>query len=178
MNIGNLRGIGLAAVFACASFTGISEAHATHGGEIVIENYDGRDITDMTVVISYKANGVAYSDWEYIGDWPVSFVTLQLVNSPDANKLQTVSRAPWGGFPVIDIKNNDARDITNVRVEVWFRISGDVHYDYEDADFNYQIQGKELLIKANAPGTPPTPGATTWDGEKWVGNILFTSLEF
>jgi hypothetical protein len=178
MSIERFRGVVLAAAFAFASLLGMSEAHATHGGILTVGNYDGRAISEMTVIISYKANGVAYSDWEYVTNWTQSLITMQLVNSATPDKLQTVSVAPWTGAPLIQINNNDARDITNVRLEVWFLIDGQVHYDYEDVDFNYFVLNKELEIVANHPGTPPAPGATYWDGEKYAGNILYTATAF
>jgi hypothetical protein len=63
-------------------------------------------------------------------------------------------------------EKTDPRVVADVVVEVWFKINGAQHYDFEATQFGGECGYQVLKIHADGRGS--------WNGTQWVGDMLYT----
>jgi hypothetical protein len=161
----------------------ISGLAAAASKVVQFNKLDPRELTAVTLEVNYKIDGEPHYDFEVLGDWDRSYeleIRQTAGTFSDGQYIGdflhiTSSNASCTGNCPIKVTQTEPRAITEVTVHIWFMAWGGVHYDYEDVA---------------VPGAPPfasgssnylqtlnvdaTSGSTSFDGEKWVGNILST----
>lgn len=165
---------------ALAMTASSSEAQAVTVTEMVpIYKGDPREIKNLTLTVYYEVNGEPYVDSEYIGTWTNCRHVLGLRQTTKTwdgsawvgNFLYKTGTSQCGTAypaPGLIIGKEDSRAMTNLSFEVSFQINGQWHYDWEDT---YWRPDDKSFLAVNANWD----GHTTWDGEKWVGNLLYST---
>lgn len=137
--------------------------------EIVINNIDTRDITDLKIGLDFYVNGQKYYDYEELGNFDSTIYTSLTAEGGRNDGLKWVgdfitNKGRTPGEKKLVMSNLESRQITGIRVHVDFKVGGKWHYDYEDiANFDGITS-----LSLNAENGK-------FNGIKWVGDFLVYS---
>lgn len=154
-----------------ASLLTIASSASAEQPMFAIHNVEAREVSDIQITVSFKINGEPHTDYEFVGD----FRSGKVLALDGRNGTFDTESGRWvgdflytesdnGGFSdYILVQRRDPRSITDVCVEIFARIDGAAHVDYE-----CDVTSTTTHLHFNAEG-----GTFNSALDRWEGDFLF-----